>query len=230
MHIDELNELLKELSVYEKSERLTELYDYLDEYSKILNRITVNYADVLSDFKRIKPLLRQHASFIPSIESFMIDHPNQSAELLKKTGALQSDHNLIVKLIKIDADIELLRKIGEDMLMLTRELNRRAIDNVERFIKISQTAIMILFPMFLAIVIATLFFITNNVVKRLRALIKVVENTGRGNFTERLPAEMFRYGDEVGILIKKLDEMDDHLIARDNELQKKSAELLQSKK
>ncbi len=230
LHLDELNMLLNDISTDARSVRLNKLQVHVDEYAKTFSRIELLFTEALAEFNRIKPLLKAHSEFLPSIESFMSDHPKQSAELLKKTLSLPDNHKLVVVLGGMDSEVRSLRKTGEEILLLTGELDKGARENVEVFIKISQTAIMVLFPLFLVIGIGTLFFISNNVVKRLRALIKVVESTGRGNFTERVPSEMFRYDDEVGVLIKKLSEMDDHLSARDKELQKKNVELLQSKK
>ena len=49
-------------------------------------------------------------------------------------------------------------------------------------IRVSQIAILIFFPLFFAVGIGMLFFITTNVVRRLMLLINVVEKTGKGSY------------------------------------------------
>jgi len=85
-------------------------------------------------------------------------------------------------------------------------------------------------PSFLIVGIGTLFYISNTVVKRLGLVIDIVEKTGKGQFSlVSVPAE--KWGkDEVGILIRKFNDMEEELVERDEELDTKNKELLMSKK
>ncbi|MDX9714700.1 MAG: ATP-binding protein [Dissulfurispiraceae bacterium] len=229
-HLGELSSLLSDKSILGSTDNISELQFRINEYSKRFKGIEELFSEAASEFKKIKPLLSKRVAILPLIESLVFIDTSQYIELLNQTSSLPHNHKLIFILREINTEISDLKSTGEEILRLTRALDRSAIDNVEIFIKKSQIAIMILFPLFLTIGIGTLFFLSNNIVNRLKALIKVVESTGSGNFTDRVPLAMFKYKDEIGILIKKLDEMDDNLIARDKELQKKNIELLQSKK
>jgi signal transduction histidine kinase len=94
----------------------------------------------------------------------------------------------------------------------------------------SQTAILVVFPVFLITGITMLFFITRNIVGRLGLLIDVVDKTGKGSFPHVAAPERKWGNDEVGVLIRKFDHMEDELAAREAEIERKNQELLQSKK
>lgn len=157
------------------------------------------------------------------------ERPLQSAEILQ--GILPPDHRLIAELRELDAEINALRKSGEDLLVTSKEIDRLARENVDRTIYISQIAIIIFFPLFFISGLGTLFFIGRNVVNRLRLLIDVVERTGSGTFPHvAVPLKKWGGNDEVGVLINKFNDMEDQLSLREHELDIKNRELLQSKK
>jgi two-component system, NtrC family, sensor kinase len=86
------------------------------------------------------------------------------------------------------------------------------------------------FPLFLASGILMLFLITKNVVRRLGLLIDVVEKTGKGQFSHVAAPTDDPGTDEVGVLIRKFDHMEDQLAEREAELDRKNRELLQGRK
>jgi signal transduction histidine kinase len=137
---------------------------------------------------------------------------------------------LIRNLHELDSEIIALRKSGEDILMISKELDSAARTKTERFINISQVAILAVFPLFFIVGIGTLFFISGNVVNRLRLLISTVEKTGGGNFPHMSVLSRWGKNDEVGLLIQKFNDMEDQLVMREAEIDKKNQELLQSKK
>jgi signal transduction histidine kinase len=98
---------------------------------------------------------------------------------------------------------------------------------VDRTISISQTALLILFPLFLVVGITALVVIVRSAVNQLKILAGAIEKTGKGDFSA-LPAPSKH--DEVGSLIEAFNRMENDLIARDNEIAKKNEELLQSRK
>ncbi|MCE5313334.1 MAG: GHKL domain-containing protein [Nitrospiraceae bacterium] len=229
-HLDELNELIKDTGRFGNSSRLEELQSHLHDYSRRFSRVEKLFDEAILSLNQLKPALNAHAPFFPLMESFIRNYPNQSSALLKHISSLPASHKLVITLSEIEVEIKELRKTGEDILLLTGELDKVARENVEGFILRSETAIMVMFPLFLLIGIGALFLISTNVVNRLMALIRIVESTGKGNFAERVPSGMLKHDDEVGTLIKKLNEMEDHLAARDCELRNKNDELLQTKK
>jgi signal transduction histidine kinase len=110
---------------------------------------------------------------------------------------------------------------------VSKDLDTISRQKVDRTISISQTALLILFPLFLLVGITALFVIIRSTVKHLKILTGAIEKTGKGDFTS-LPASSKH--DEVGALIDAFNKMEADLIARDHEIEKKNEELLQSRK
>jgi signal transduction histidine kinase len=130
----------------------------------------------------------------------------------------------------LDRELSGLRKTGEGIITTAKDLDKSAREKVEAGIRVSQAAIILIFPLFLVSGLAMLFIITRNVVNRLGLLIDVVEKTGQGSFGH-VPVPAGKWGrDEVGVLIAKFDHMEDQLAEREEELEHKNRELLQSKK
>jgi signal transduction histidine kinase len=173
---------------------------------------------------------RQYAQFFPLIESAFYERPRQASEFLSTVFRLPARHELITGLRELDSDINDLRKTGEDIIGLSRDLDNRARQKVESAIRMSQVAIVVVFPLFLVTGITLLFFITRNIVRRLDLLIDAVDRTGKGSFPH-VAAPARNWGnDEVGVLMRKFDHMEDELAAREAELSRKNQELLQSRK
>jgi signal transduction histidine kinase len=121
----------------------------------------------------------------------------------------------------------MLRKIGEDILTSSKDLDVETRSKVDRTIRISQTALLVLFPLFLLVGISALFMIIHSAVNRLKILARAIEKTGKGDFSA-LP-EPSKH-DEVGALIDAFNRMEDDLVTRDREIAKKTEELHQSRK
>lgn len=135
---------------------------------------------------------------------------------------------MIEVLRNLDLEIKVLRKNGEDILGLTKELGSDARGNMENAIGFSQIAILAVFPIFFMSGVGTLFLISRNVVNRLKLLTSSVERTGKGRFPLVASPPVSRWGnDEVEILIKEFNTMEEQLAQREGEL---SEELQQSKK
>jgi signal transduction histidine kinase len=102
---------------------------------------------------------------------------------------------------------------------------------VEKTIRISQFAIFIFLPLFFITGVGTIIFFNRDVVNRLKALIEVVEKTGKGSFSKvALTQGKWSGNDEVVTLIEKFNEMEEQLAQREEELEKKNKELFQNKK
>ncbi len=219
--------LLKEIL---RGIRQEDLLNSENSYLRItrgFKKIELSIKSLNEEFKRLKPPEHRHKEFLFMLESAFPERPLQVAEFLEKVFLLPSNHNLIVGLRDLYSDIQALRKDGEEIINISRELDRIARENAEGVIRTSQIAILLFFPLFLIIGIGLLFFITNNVVNRLNLLIDLVEKTGKGDYSH-IPVSPER--DEVGILIRKFNDMENQLSRREEELQKKNMELLQSRK
>ena len=128
-------------------------------------------------------------------------------------------------------EINALRKNGENILVISKELDRAAREHVDKTVRMSQLAIFIFFPLFFITGIGTIFFFNRDVVNRLKTLIKVVEKTGKGNFAKvTLILGHWGRNDEVSTLIQKFNEMEEQLARREEELERKNKELFQTKK
>ncbi|MFN3480232.1 MAG: ATP-binding protein, partial [Thermodesulfovibrionales bacterium] len=208
-----------------KNEGIERLKASVDKYGEVFGRIEKIAEELSQDFKNVKPV-KGYEKMIPLIKAIFLEQPILVAELFEK-GKISGDSSIVLKLKQLHSNIQTLRTYGEDIITTSKELDGKARERVERTISVSQKAILIFFPLFLITGIGLLFLITGSVINRLRLLATVVERTGRGEFT-RLPHEDL--SDEVGILIKKFDEMEEELLKREDELKKKNEELLQSKK
>lgn len=125
--------------------------------------------------------------------------------------------------------MNLLRKNGEGITVLSGELDKIARENVDSTIQMSRLAIFIFLPLFFITGIGTIFFFNRDIIKRLKVVISVVEKTGKGNFS-KVASDYGDHTDEVGTLIQKFNNMEEQLIQREDELDRKNKELLQSQK
>ncbi len=182
-------------------------------------------------FASIRAGNSRNGQFIALVEATFLEQPSQSADFLMAAFSLTAHHPLVAGLQNIDANISALRKTGEDILVITKDLDKIAREKAETVIRVSQIAILIFFPLFFAVGIGMLFFITANVVRRLMLLIQVVEKTGKGSYPH-LAVSTAGAGarDEVGLLTDKFNQMEDQLALHEAELESKNRELMQAKK
>jgi len=209
------------------TEKLLNLENKIDEYSRRFGSIERIRRNFLKEFAGLKPLKKEYSLFFPLIESSFLERPLVNAKLIVKTFSLKTNSSVIAMLRELSDEITSLRKNGEEILTLSKDLDSAARAKAERAISLSQTAAMILFPLFFIVGLAMLFVISHSVVNRLKLLTTAIEKTGRGNF---LSIPVPEKQDEIGVLIKTFNKMETDLIARDEELRKKNEELLQSRK
>jgi len=229
-YIDDLNAIIRENATLEKSGRLRKMEVLVNEYSLHINRIKQLIGDTMARFAQERAFHGQYADFFPLIESSFYEDPLRDAVLLKKLFSLPDNHWLLRNLRDLDAEIALLRKTGEDLISMSREIDKAASDGVERIIQMSQAAMIVFLLLFFLSGIVTLFLINRNVVGRLKLLIGIIERTGKGTFPIiDLPLGKWD-NDEVGMLIREFNSMEKELARHEKELSAKNSELLQSKK
>jgi signal transduction histidine kinase len=229
-YLGELEEILNGRFPASKVSNLPALQERVRAYRRVFDAIETQLDELTSALRTIKNGHRQQAQFFPLIESAFYDRPARAADFLEATFGLHPSHAIIVGLRRLDGEINDLRKNGEDILSISKELDRQARENVETGIRTSQIAILVVFPLFLITGVALLFFITRNIVRRLGLLIDVVDRTGKGAFPHVAAPEQKWGNDEVGVLMRKFDHMEDELAEREAELSRKNQELHQSKK
>jgi signal transduction histidine kinase len=228
-YLHELNTILNGSILIDTSGKLSHLKICIKEYEQRFAKIESNAVNVSREFDSIKTSFTKNNKFFPLIQSSLIEYPLQGIEFLKDLYYTPPDNRLIIELKELDTQTNALRKNGENIILISEELDRIARDNVEKTIYKSKIAIIIFFPLFIITGIGIIFFFNKDVVNRLKILIDVVEKTGRGHFTH-LVLEQKQSKDEVGILIQKFNELEEELAQRDAEIERKNKELLQSQK
>lgn len=218
------------------------IHEYLDEMDRILDGVQTNKTgwtlslknlvrEYRGQFSKIELLVKnisgesaQLKNKFPSyqevsglIESNFLDKPLEDVHYLQKNFSLKSDDKLIIWLKELDTEINSLRKTGESILTVSKELDKKARENVDSFIHMSRIAILILFPLFIIVGFGAILFITGNIVKRLRLLTGIVERTGSGSFS-LMPVSASSAHDEVETLIQKFNTMEEQLAQREKEL------------
>lgn len=203
----------------DKKGQLSELKKQIRDYREHFQKIESSYKTIAYEVEKVAaPQLRSRQS-LSLLELAILEQPLQGVDFLEKELLLPSNHKLITQLKSHDAEIMALRKNGEEILNISKELDKSAREKAEGVIRISQIAFFIFFPLFLLVGIVTLFFITNNVVKQLRLLIGVIEKTGEGHYDHMsVPERRWDRNDEVGLLIQKFNDMEDQLSQREKEL------------
>ncbi len=224
----ELKGIINSSFLVDDSGKLSNLKVCIKEYENRFNTVESSAKDLSMEFEKIKISLAKSNKVFPFIQSTLVEYPTQGIEFLKKVILLPPDHHLIMGLAELEAQINALRKNGEDIIIISEELDRIARNNVDNTIRLSQLAILIFFPLFFITGIGTIFFFNRDVVNRLKILTEVVEKTGKGNFKQLV--KPIKSKDEVGILIQTFNEMEEQLAQREEELERKNKELLQSQK
>lgn len=206
---------------------LGQLHLKVEEYDRRFHHIQEIARDFRTSFKELNGRSRTHAAFSPIIEATFLERPLVNAALLQKLFPSNSVSGITAALRTLDTEIVSLRKNGEEILVMSKDLDRSARDKADRSIRMAQTASVILFPLSVLFGIGTLFAISRSVVRRLKVLASAIEQAGKGNFSE-LPVPLRE--DELSELVKTFNRMENDLIARDRELAAKREELFQSRK
>jgi signal transduction histidine kinase len=222
-----LKELNSILDINDKNTNLVHLKNLINEYGERFNKIDSSIKSLTEAIEKARSSYARYNKFFPLIELTFMERPDQAAEFLKSVFLLPKDHNLIKGLEELYSEIQALRKNGEDIINISKELDKAAREKAEAVIHTSQIAILVFFPLFLIVGIGVLFIIINNVVNRLKLLIDLVGKTGRGDYYH-IPVSSHK--DEVGALIREFNDMENQLSEREEELERKNKELLQSKK
>ncbi len=228
-YLDELDAILSGRVPYAKAGVQSALLDHVRDYRRGFDAIEVLLRDLTKALRTIRNGHEGYGQFFPLIEASFYERPFQAAEFLRRVFRLPPDHRLVTGLRLLDEEIAALRKNGEGIINIAKDLDRSARENVERGIRDSQAAILIIFPAFLVLGMAMLFLIARNIVRRLRLLHDVIEKTGRGSFGHIAAPELWGT-DEVGVLIRKFDQMEEQLAERQAQIERQHRELVQTKK
>jgi signal transduction histidine kinase len=194
------------------------------EYRAQFERIAVLVAGIAAesaDFRRRSPA---YARVSDLVEANFLDRPLVDVAYLRADHALAVDHELILRLQELDTLIAGLRKTGEGLLTASKELDRSAREKVDDAVRRSRVALFAFYPVFLAAGFAAAAAVAGSLVRRLRLLAALVEQTGEGHFAVEPPAaRAAAAGDEVDLLTHKFYVME-------RQLEEHERELVQAKK
>ncbi|HXX54034.1 MAG TPA: ATP-binding protein [Thermodesulfovibrionales bacterium] len=226
-YITELGSILTENISMDKTGKPSLLKNSVVEYGERFKKIETSIQELSKELKNRPFIHQRYSKLLPLMEIAMFERPLQGIEFLEEELLMSPQDAIIGQLRSLDADINALRKNGEEIIAISKEIDRIARESAEGVTRTSKIAILIFFPLFLITGIGMLFLISRSVANRLNQLISLVEKTGKGHFST-MPVPLQK--DEVGILIRKFNEMEEQLAQREAELEKKNKELLQSKK
>lgn len=222
-YLDELDAILGGME-RETGDRTASLKLLIRGYREQFGAIGTLLTAVSTESGKLRQSSPSYAKVSRLVESNFLVKPSEDIAYLQREHALPSGHRFIVWLKYLDMEITALRKTGENILVVSKELDRTAREKVDSFNHRSRNAILIFFPLFLVVGIGTFLFIISNIVRRLQLLTAVVERTGEGLFAPlAVSGRLWTSHDEVDILIGKFNVMEEHLALREQEL-------LQSKK
>jgi two-component system NtrC family sensor kinase len=226
-YLTELKTIVSENLSSDRTGKLREMDRSVDEYTARFDRIEHAVKDLSLKLEEVKGNNLRHKEIFSLVELTFLERPLKGADFLESTFSLPPGHELIRGLQSLDRDIAALRKNGEDLIDVSKELDQRAREKADGLVYRSQVAILVFFPLFLVVGVGTLFYMVSSVTGRLGVLAGVIEKTGKGDYTT-LPVG--GYHDEVGVLIEKFNAMEEALAERERELGKKNEELHLSRK
>src|SRR5574341_1243469 len=180
----------------------------LDDLERKVGGIAPDRSGVVIDLRRRLADYRGHFGHIETL----------LAEALRESNAMRRDAAYARVGPLIEANF--LDKPLEDAAYLRRTFG---MGEEERFIGVPRTAILVVFPLFVVVGFGAILYITGSLVRRLRLLSAVVEQTGTGHFAPLPLISGAGRADEVETLIRTFNIMKAQLAAREKEL-------LQSKK
>jgi len=230
-YIEELKAVVEDNIQSDKSGNLASLRILIDDYKTRFKKIESEVSSLSGELERTKVSNKGDYKFFPLIKLTFLERPHDGADFLERVFNIPKDTVLISGLRGLDGDIRSLRKDGEDIIAVSKELDRTARGNVDRSILMSQVAMFIFFPLFIIVGIGTLIYIISNITRRLKVLSGAIEKTGKGAHPyARLAPTKWASNDEVGFLIGKFNDMEELLAQREEELDRKNKELLHTKK
>ncbi len=229
-YLDELDAMLSDPSTARKNAVIHSLRANMQDYRSGFDAMEARLKELARALEATRPPVTGAERFSPLLVAAVYERPRQAAEFLRSVYGLPVGHPFVTELNDLDSRINALRRNGENIIANGKELDRIAREEVESVIGTSQAAILIGFPVFLVTGVTLLFLTTRKVVRRLRLLMEVMEQSGHGPLAH-VKGPMKEWGtDEVGLLIRKFDDLEHELEQRQADLELKNRELLETKK
>jgi two-component system NtrC family sensor kinase len=215
-YLGEISGILRNAAIKGYGERLSSFEGLIGDYGRRFDEIESSLKSLSAELEKVKTNSMGYRRFYPLIELTFRERPRQAADFLEQVFLLPPRHRLVVGLRMLDSEIAALRKRGEDILFASKGLDRLARENAESMIYKSQVAMLVLFGFFIIVGLGALFYITSNVVSKLEMLTRAISKTGKGFFSP-IPVSQAS-SDEVGLLIRTFNDMEEQLAQREKEL------------
>ncbi|NOZ25124.1 MAG: HAMP domain-containing protein [Nitrospirae bacterium] len=226
-YISEIEALIKEARPYTRNDNLDRLDARLEEFKRKFGKITTMASEFQQKLATLKPKEPSFRFLIPIIESTFMEHPLQNAQLLLLFFDISRSDEHITILERLGTETRGLRKTGEKIIEISKELDRGARERVQNIINVTKVAVLVFLPVSFLIGFVSLFYISQSIVNRLKKLMQTIEKSGAGFFS---PMPFPAGHDEVSTLIRTYNNMAEALRLREEQLKKKEEELIQSKK
>jgi signal transduction histidine kinase len=224
----EIDDLIKKgKGINRHDPNLLKLASKIREYREKFHNITELATVTIDEIKQIRNRAGKYSFIIPIMESTFLEHPEQIVTLLKQFYSIGEDSRLLNHLREINSQVKALRKTGEEIIDISREIDKAARYRVQYVIKASEVGILVVFPVAFLSGFIALFWVTQNIVKRLNELMITIEKTGEG-FYSPLPFPSGK--DEISTLIRTYNNMAEALKDRELQLIKKEEELIRHRK
>jgi two-component system NtrC family sensor kinase len=215
-YLGDLNDILRNAAIKGYGERLSSFAGLIGDYGRRFDEVESSLKNLSAELEKVKTTSMGYRRFYPLIELTFRERPRQAADFLEQVFLLPPHHRLVVGLRMLDSDIAALRKTGENILVASKDLDRLARENAESMIYKSHIAMLVLFGFFIIVGLGALFYITSNVVRKLEMLTRAVSKTGEGFFSPIPVSQASR--DEVGLLIRAFNDMQEQITQREKEL------------
>jgi two-component system NtrC family sensor kinase len=215
-YLGEIKGILRNAAIKGYGERLSSFEGLIGDYGRRFDEVESSLKSLSAELEKVKTNSMGYRQFYPLIELTFRERPRQAADFLEQVFLLPPRHRLVVGLRMLDSEIAALRKRGEDILVASKDLDRLAKENAESMIYKSHVAMLVLFGFFIIVGLGALFYITSNVVSKLEMLTRAVSKMGKGFFSP-IPVSQAST-DEVGVLIRAFNDMQEQLAQREKEL------------
>ncbi|HEY6011517.1 MAG TPA: hypothetical protein VIX18_08610, partial [Nitrospirota bacterium] len=144
-YLTELKALLAQNPGIDQADTLS-LRGSIKDYEARFDAVVAEGKRLTALFERTRNSYRGTAKYLSLVESTFLEQPSRSAEFLEQVFLLPREHPLISGLRKLDTEITALRRTGEGILVISKDLDKIARERADTVVRISQLAILVLFP------------------------------------------------------------------------------------
>ncbi|GAB5046177.1 ATP-binding protein [Thermodesulfovibrio sp. TK110] len=221
-YLDELDDIVNKNIPFDNSGYLHNLKNLINHYKQKFNELLILIGQIKQELDKNK--IFKTKEFI-LINSAVVENPGAVVDFLKQSS--KENNKLIILLKNLDNNIKELRKTGEDIVNISRKIDQNSRDNIEMVIKRSYGMFFLFLTLFFLGGNGIFLIVGKNIIKRLKLVTSVVEKVGNGKFIQISNGSN---KDEIDLLIRKINEMENKLMQRKIELDEKNKQLFQSKK